>query len=199
MREGARQRAGDFETAGLPEPHRALVGGDDEVELHGGKAAASSPRPANARTSPAQRRGLARRRRRYSRSWPRARRRRDYWRAGNRCRRCGRRARRRTPCVPACASRPAHPRAKYRAGSDRSRRRGRWARGSPRWRRRRPGLAWRKAIFALSVMRSFCMTKYNSHSGRRASGVPESKSGRARSGVELTPRPLRRRLASAWD
>ena len=76
-------------------------------------------------------RALLPRTRRCSRNWPHAPRRCDCWRADSRCRPTGRLARRQTPRAPASASRPARLRGKCRAGSDRSRRRGKSAPGWP--------------------------------------------------------------------
>src|SRR5258707_11005763 len=39
MGEGLREAAHDGEAEALPEPHRALVAADDEIELHGAEAA----------------------------------------------------------------------------------------------------------------------------------------------------------------
>jgi hypothetical protein len=35
MKKGPWQPAGDFKSEALPQPHRAFVGTDDKVELHG--------------------------------------------------------------------------------------------------------------------------------------------------------------------
>src|SRR5258707_9781364 len=62
MGEGLREAADDGEAEALPEPHRALVAADDEIELHGAKTSAPRVRervlahgggdPASARRGP---------------------------------------------------------------------------------------------------------------------------------------------------
>ena len=119
VEDGAGQAAQGREAHALPEGDRALVGGDDEIELHRPEAALSRPvarMRAHRPGDPLAPRRLARPS--HGRSCTHAPRRRSGSREGNRCRARRRRSRRRRSRGPARANRRA-PRASEVLARDR--------------------------------------------------------------------------------